>query len=79
MMIICSCQNISCCDIHATIDWMRAADRETLITLGKIYRALGKKADCGGCVPLFLETMRANSNLEIPLELQNLREVEALV
>ena len=76
-MIICSCQNISCRDIHAAIDWMRAADGETLITPGKVYHALGKKADCGGCVPLFLETMRTNPNLEIPLELQNLRQAKA--
>ena len=72
-MIICSCQNISHSDIHAAIDWMRAADQQALITPGKVYHALGKKADCGGCVPLFLETMRANPNLEIPLELRNLR------
>lgn len=72
-MIICSCQNISCRDIHAAIDWMRASDNETLITPGKVFHALGKKADCGGCVPLFLETMRANPNLEVPLELQSLR------
>lgn len=66
-MIICSCQNIACTDIHAAIDWMRASDAETLITPGKIYHALGKQADCGGCMPLFLETMRKNDKLRIPL------------
>lgn len=65
-MIICHCQNISDSDIHAAIDWMRAADPETLITPGKIYRALGKSADCGGCLPLFVKTMRSNENLVIP-------------
>ena len=50
-MIICHCQNISDHDIHAAIDWMRAADPETLITPGKIYRALGKDyhEDCFKC------------------------------
>lgn len=65
-MIVCHCQAISDRDIHAAIDWMRAADPEVLITPGKIYRALGKSADCGGCVSLFLTTMRSNSNLAVP-------------
>lgn len=76
-MIVCHCQNISDHDIHVAIDWMRAADSETLITPGKVYRALGKAADCGGCVPLFLGTMRTNPNLpvkdDIPMHLRNLR------
>ncbi|WP_421703706.1 (2Fe-2S)-binding protein [Aliiroseovarius sp.] len=72
-MIICSCQSICDTDINAAIDWMRAADPETLITPGKIYHALGKKADCGGCMPLFLQTMRGNPNLEVPPELRALR------
>ncbi len=72
-MIICHCQTIADGDIHAAIDWMRAADSEALITPGKIYRALGKTADCGGCMPLFLATMRSNNNLEVPMELRGLR------
>lgn len=57
-MIVCQCTGISDRDITAAIDWMRAADPETIITPGKIYHALGKRADCGGCMPLFLDTMR---------------------
>ena len=72
-MIICHCQTITDKDIHAAIDWMRASDTCALITPGKIYRALGKRADCGGCLPLFLSTMRANTNLEVPAELCGLR------
>ena len=72
-MIVCQCQGISDKDIHAAIDWMRAADNRTLITPGKVYRALGKAADCGGCLPLFLSTMRGNTNLEVPVELCHLR------
>ena len=67
-MIVCHCQHITDRDIHATIDWMRAADRYALITPGKIYRALGKRADCGGCMPLFLATMRGNENLAVPAD-----------
>ncbi|WP_209427279.1 (2Fe-2S)-binding protein [Pararhodobacter sp. SW119] len=57
-MIVCHCMNIADQDIHAAVDWMRAADPDTIITPRKVYRALGKTADCGGCLPLFLDTMR---------------------
>lgn len=66
-MIVCHCMSISDRDIRAAIDWMRAADAETVITPGKIYRALGKRADCGGCMPLFLETMRACEGLAVTM------------
>ena len=46
-MIVCHCTQISDHDIRAAVDWMRASDPYTLITPGKIYRALGKSADCG--------------------------------
>lgn len=72
-MIICHCQSITDSDINAAIDWMRAADADALITPGKIYHALGKAADCGGCMPLFLSTMRQNDNLEVPMHLRTLR------
>lgn len=72
-MIVCHCQSISDRDMHAAIDWMRAADPLTIITPGKIYHALGKAADCGGCMPLFLSTMRQNRNLEVPMHLRGLR------
>ena len=67
-MIVCQCQAISDRDIHAAIDWMRAADPRTIITPGKVYHALGKRADCGGCMPLFLATMRGNENLAVPAD-----------
>ena len=72
-MIVCHCTNISDHDIRAAIDWMRTADPQTIITPGKIYHALGKSADCGGCMPLFLDTMRLNDNLSVPNNLRNLR------
>ena len=72
-MIVCHCQSITDRDVHAAIDWMRAADPPTIITPGKVYRALGKAADCGSCMPLFLATMRKNDNLEVPMQLRGLR------
>ena len=67
-MIICHCQSITDQEIRAAVDWMRAADADTVITPGRIYRALGKRADCGGCMPLFLATMRGNENLAVPAD-----------
>jgi bacterioferritin-associated ferredoxin len=71
-MIVCHCMSITDRDIHAAIDWMRASDPQTLITPGKIYRALGKKVDCAGCLPHFIDTMRRNEGLEVPVELRDL-------
>jgi bacterioferritin-associated ferredoxin len=62
-MIVCHCQSITDHQIRAAVDWMRAADPDTLITPRKVYRALGKAADCGGCLPLFLDTMRGCASL----------------
>ncbi|MDA5558587.1 (2Fe-2S)-binding protein [Shimia sp. MMG029] len=73
-MIVCHCMNISDHDIHAAIDWMRASDPAALINPGKVYHALGKAADCGGCMPLFLDTMRNNDNLTVPAHLTGLRK-----
>lgn len=64
-MIVCHCTQISDHEIKAAIDWMRCADPQTIITPGKIYHALGKRADCGGCMPLFLDTMRHCDNLGV--------------
>lgn len=65
-MIVCHCMNITDHDIRAAVDWMRASDSETVITPGKIYRALGHRADCGGCMPLFLDTMRSCDSFSVP-------------
>jgi bacterioferritin-associated ferredoxin len=72
-MIVCHCTGMTDADIHHAIDWMRAADPDTIITPGKLYRALGKKADCGGCLPLVLATMASSPSLGVPAELVGLR------
>lgn len=72
-MIVCSCARVTDTDIRDAIAWMRAADAYTLITPGKIYRALGKSAECGGCIKLFVERMRVDDNLAVPVELRGLR------
>lgn len=64
-MIVCHCTGITDHQIRAAIDWMRAADPQTVITPGKVYHALGARADCGGCMPLFLDTMRGSASLGV--------------
>lgn len=65
-MMVCHCMTITDHDIRAAVDWMRAADPDTVITPGKVYHALGKRADCGGCMPLFLDTMRQSAGFSVP-------------
>lgn len=72
-MIVCSCCRVTDKDIRDAIAWMRASDPYTLITPGKIYRALGKSAECGGCIRLFVERMRLDDNLAVPVELRAMR------
>ncbi len=67
-MIVCSCARITDRDIVNAIEWMRASDPHTLITPGKVYRALGKSAECGGCIRLFVENMRWCDKLRIPAD-----------
>ena len=75
-MMICHCNSIRDRDIHAAISWMRAADPATIITPGNVYRALGKKADCGGCLPLFMQAMLEAPGMEVPANLRGLRRVD---
>jgi bacterioferritin-associated ferredoxin len=72
-MKICHCAQITDRDIDAAIDWMRASDPDVVITPGKIFHALGKSADCGGCIRLFVSTMKRNGNLAVPNSPPDLR------
>lgn len=65
-MMVCHCMTITDHDIRAAVDWMRASDPDTVITPGKVYHALGKRADCGGCMPLFLDTLRHSTGFSVP-------------
>ena len=82
-MIVCHCTGITDHQIRAAVGWMRAADPDTIVTPGKIYHALGSRADCGGCMKLFVATMRASDGFAVdradtqavPALLRNLRNV----
>ncbi len=49
-MIICSCNIISDTDIRNVIGKLRKNDANALLTPGRVYRALGKRAQCGSCL-----------------------------
>ncbi|WP_340107406.1 bacterioferritin-associated ferredoxin [Pikeienuella sp. HZG-20] len=72
-MIVCSCTGITSKDISAAISWMRAADPTAIITPGKVYRALGRRPECGGCIRLFVANMRSELGSDLPEELRGLR------
>ena len=71
-MIVCSCTRVTDTDIARRSPGCAPrplhADHPR-----QIYRALGKAPDCGGCIRLFVEKMRADDNLAVPVELRNLR------
>jgi xanthine/CO dehydrogenase XdhC/CoxF family maturation factor len=48
---------------------MLASDPYALIPPGKIYRALGKSTECGGCIRLFVERMRSDAQTAAAAEL----------
>jgi len=73
-MIICSCAVISSQDVERAVAWMRAADPAVMITPGKVYRTLGRKPACGGCLKLFVAAIHAHpDDTGLPMELRGLR------
>lgn len=78
-MIICSCAHVTSGDVTRAVEWMRAADPQAVVTPGKVYRALGKRPECGGCMRLFVGRVRAalreDMNDDLPTELRDLRGV----
>ena len=52
--------------------------RTLIYELFDIYRALGKSAECGGCIRLFVEQMRGDANFAVPAELRDLGRVPRL-
>lgn len=59
-MIVCSCNIISDQDLADGIATVRTKHPHRTLTVGLVYKALGKKLNCGGCLPL---TMRILSDL----------------
>ena len=58
-MIVCSCTMITAKDIAEAVSALRTADPFEVLTPGTIYRHLGKRPSCGGCLPLITKLMVA--------------------
>jgi bacterioferritin-associated ferredoxin len=58
-MIVCSCSIITSKDIAEAVSALRTADPFVVLTPGTIYRYLGKRPSCGGCLPLITKLMVA--------------------
>ena len=58
-MIVCSCSMISAEDVAKAVTALRTADPLVVLTPGLIYRHLGKRPSCGGCLPLISKLMVA--------------------
>ena len=52
-MIVCHCNVITCQDIRDAVGDMRGGDPYCIVTPGRVFKAHGCKANCGGCMPLF--------------------------
>ena len=50
-MIVCHCNVLTSQAILAAIDTLLEEDPYRLITPGLVYRHLGKRGKCGGCLP----------------------------
>jgi bacterioferritin-associated ferredoxin len=58
-MIVCSCAMITSKDVAEAVMALRTADPLVVLTPGLIYRYLGKRPSCGGCMPLIANLMVA--------------------
>ena len=58
-MIVCSCSLITAKDVAEAVASIRTADPLVVLTPGLIYRHLGKRPSCGGCLPLITKLMVA--------------------
>lgn len=50
-MMVCSCHTICEGDIHDAVSLLRANDPAVVLTAGLICRTLGKRPQCGNCLP----------------------------
>ncbi len=58
-MIVCSCTMITAREVEEAVSALRTADPFVVLTPGTIYRHLGKRPSCGGCLPLITKLMVA--------------------
>ena len=69
-MIVCHCNVISSQDIDRSVTRLRANDPQALLTPGEIFKACGKRPNCGGCMPVFAAKIE-KAVADTPSEMQD--------
>lgn len=64
-MIICHCNCIDHVAIEEATSRLLAEDPWRLVTPGSVYRALGKRPRCGGCLPLATSIIYAHTQCTV--------------
>jgi bacterioferritin-associated ferredoxin len=64
-MIVCHCNRIEHTDIERAADALAAIDRWQIITPISVYKELGKRPRCGGCMPLAANIIHTRQTCEI--------------
>lgn len=64
--VICACSGITRTQIVRTVAWMQADDPGAVITPARIYRALGKRPNCGSCFTDFLAVLPTRAATWLP-------------
>lgn len=54
-MIVCSCSLITARDVAEAVTAIRTVDPLAVIKPGRVYRSLGKRPSCAGCLSLVTE------------------------
>ena len=65
-MFVCHCRALTDQQIRAAVTSLYRDEPGRVITPSRVFRHLGARPDCGGCLPLFLRTMNAGPALVAP-------------
>jgi bacterioferritin-associated ferredoxin len=60
-MIVCHCTRTTDAEIREAVQDLRMRDPHGLVTPGQVYRALGRRPECGGCQPLLASVIASAS------------------
>lgn len=63
-MIVCHCNRIDHLDIEAACAGLLANDPWKLLTPVSVYKALGKRPQCGGCLPLAANLIHSRGTMD---------------
>ena len=62
-MLVCSCNRIDHNTIEAEVDRQLTGDPMRFLTPTRVYKGLGERPRCGGCMPLAAEIINGRTEL----------------